>query len=837
MSTLFNTPRYKPESATSDGHRLTDTRIAIATEVDREMLTYLPFVPTAEDIDGCVQLLRDNGLLVAGNNGGLRWKDFPKPPSQLSGTEKVVFSPLKAIADVISEYSFTGDTPGRVETPHVKYRDCPDANVHSELRGATFKIDGCFELDKAGGIAKHGVKLAAPNIAVSAEFKKREEDWVDNRQKLVSAASHIMNDDPRRVFVFGFTIEDDKMALWYFSRSHSTKSKDFNFIRDYKQFISVFLSFIFADKAALGYDPMVHRSVTGGIAYTYQIPVDGVTRYFKSTGTLSSYRSLGITGRMTRVWKAIEVSSPRGHPIDGKKEVALKDVWLEDDATPEKAIQDSIFAEVKKQRDLRDNKEPSRLDLVTQWETNVDFEKVTKGDEYQKYFVKIAGDYQGVMTKIKPQDATPTTGLFFSNRPRDGGFRTHRIPGSDSTRDRGDVTRPMEPTVTQDRSTAPRSYRPKRRYIVVYSEICTALHDAVNLKTTFKALSDALIGWLHRDVSTGNILIFVDGETVTGKLSDLEYAKEFGSAAAHSDPKTGTPYFMALELLIGARHRTPKPPDLDDTFFVEAAAGDTAMWEQLDEPESAAGDTQNVVCNFQHDLESIFWIALWILLARVNYELSQVYAKLIFVNEIRATSERINILGPHIYLRKMLSQNLHPSLKSFTRVLASLAAALFNAYLTRDQENKVLEIDAYASVYPSVVNIFSVLTLVASKADEHKDFPGLIDLHTNKSIQNTNPTDSSPVADLQVGPSSTTSVSTRGSPEAVTLTTPVSAHKLPEAISPTNPTFLVGSSGATSLDQAPLSERSKRRQDESEDQELPPSKRFHLPPPEHVLRQ
>ncbi|KAF9439963.1 hypothetical protein P691DRAFT_620705, partial [Macrolepiota fuliginosa MF-IS2] len=125
-----------------------------------------------------------------------------------------------------------------------------------------------------------------------------------NRQKLVSAANHIMNDDPRRVFMFGFTIEDDKMALWYFSRSHSTKSKDFNFIQDYKQFISVFLSLIFADKAALGYDPMIHRSSIGGTAYTYQIPVDGVTRYFKSTRTLSSYRSLGITGRMTRVWKA-----------------------------------------------------------------------------------------------------------------------------------------------------------------------------------------------------------------------------------------------------------------------------------------------------------------------------------------------------------------------------------------------------------------------------------------------------------------------------------------------------------------------------------------------------
>ncbi|KAF9445605.1 hypothetical protein P691DRAFT_734653 [Macrolepiota fuliginosa MF-IS2] len=571
-----STPNHSRPYKSECGRELTDTRIAIATEMDTEMLlcnvesfqqSYLPFIPTAEDIDSCVQLICDNGLLVKKDTDSLQWRDFPKPPSRLSGTGKVVFSPLKAIVDVISRHKFTGDRPGRVNVPRVEYRDCPNANVHSELCNATFNIDGCFELGEGGGLEGQGTRLAASNIAISAVLKKNEKDWVDNRQKLVSAASHIMNDDPRRAFVFGFTIEDDKMALWYFSRSHSTKSKDFNFIQDYKQLISVFISFIFTDEAGLGYDPIVHRSAVGDITYTYEIPVAGATRYFKSTGTLSSYRSLGVTGHMTRVWKAIEVSSPGGRPIPGKKEVALKDVWLEDDATPEKAIQDAIFAEVKKQRNLRDNGQPSRLDLVMKWRIKIDFEKVIKGDEYQKYF----------------------------------------------------------PTVTQDRSTAPRSYRPKRRYIVVYSEICTAFHDAVNLKTSFKALEGALIalvilfiaGWLHRDVSTGNILVFVDEETVTGKLSDLEYAKEFSLTIARSDPKTGTPYFMAYELLTGVSFRKSQPLDVD--FAQKIWEGKVISPEQCLTQSSAA--PLGVVCNFQHDLESLFWIALWILLARVDYQL------------------------------------------------------------------------------------------------------------------------------------------------------------------------------------------------------------------------
>ncbi|KAF9439964.1 hypothetical protein P691DRAFT_214219 [Macrolepiota fuliginosa MF-IS2] len=136
-----------------------------------------------------------------------------------------------------------------------------------------------------------------------------------------------------------------------------------------------------------------------------------------------------------------------------------------------------------------------------------------------------------------------------------------------------------------------------------------------------------------------------------------------------------------------------------------------------------------------------------------------------------------------------------------------------------------------------MMGIFHVLLTHAGDADGRGDFPGLIDLHGDKPIQKTNTTDSSPVADPQVGLSSTTPISTHGLSEAIALTTSVSAHGLSDAITPTNPTFLLGSPEAPPPDQVPLSERLKRRQDESEDQELPASKRVHLPPPEHVLRQ
>ncbi len=45
--------------------------------------------------------------------------------------------------------------------------------------------------------------------------------------------------------------------------------------------------------------------------------------------------------------------------------------------------------------------------------------------------------------------------------------------------------------------------------------------------------------WVHRDISAGNIIVMMGKKgKAEGKLSDLEYAKEFGSPAPSSDPKT-----------------------------------------------------------------------------------------------------------------------------------------------------------------------------------------------------------------------------------------------------------------------------------------------------------
>ena len=49
-----------------------------------------------------------------------------------------------------------------------------------------------------------------------------------------------------------------------------------------------------------------------------------------------------------------------------------------------------------------------------------------------------------------------------------------------------------------------------------------------------------LAKWVHRDISVGNIILVKDEDgECTGRVSDLEYAREFDSTpSGHKNPKT-----------------------------------------------------------------------------------------------------------------------------------------------------------------------------------------------------------------------------------------------------------------------------------------------------------
>ncbi|KIK22815.1 hypothetical protein PISMIDRAFT_651298, partial [Pisolithus microcarpus 441] len=98
------------------------------------------------------------------------------------------------------------------------------------------------------------------------------------------------------------------------------------------------------------------------------------------------------------------------------------------------------------------------------------------------------------------------------------------------------------------------------------------------------------VDWVHRDISTGNVLCFGG----MGKLADLEYAKHMDSNATHED-RTGTLEFMASE--------------------VEAQ-------QYLFQPRGGKPRREGRKCPFRfnplHDMESLWWIATWTLYYHVD---------------------------------------------------------------------------------------------------------------------------------------------------------------------------------------------------------------------------
>ena len=110
-------------------------------------------------------------------------------------------------------------------------------------------------------------------------------------------------------------------------------------------FIRVFVSFVHATKDEMGFDPTVRRVMFHNrMCYVYQ--VDG--RFFRTINPLFRGRVLGIAGRMTRVWEAVEVGGTSEEEIrkekNGGRRCVVKDVWLDKDSHTEGNNLSKIFA-------------------------------------------------------------------------------------------------------------------------------------------------------------------------------------------------------------------------------------------------------------------------------------------------------------------------------------------------------------------------------------------------------------------------------------------------------------------------------------------------------------
>ncbi|EAU89864.2 other/FunK1 protein kinase [Coprinopsis cinerea okayama7 len=541
--------------------------------------------------------------------------------------------------------------------------------IGNAVRSALGKATDCEASDfsvraeKSTGLSAYGsitLKLEGPlrptdvmvPIMVNPDNNDNEPELNQENAAFLSCAAEVMHGDARHIFCFGITLEGPEVTMWRFSRTLSMKTTPFDMTERPDLLIQMFTSLLSSSACDLGHDPLV--TLLPDANYIYEIPSDGGTGplYYRTITSICDARPSGVSGRRLRVWEVEQVESI-SNPVrvPGTATRALKDVFLDSGARTEADIQQDLFDDI--ERLAQDAAWRSRPLLKDFPQRDIDdIADALEGGKFRQYFSCIVAKHVREANPLDNVEEEDETGVA---APED--YQINSIGESE-------VVPPV-----------PR--RVRRRCLFVYEHVCTPLNDIPALGEAIDVLKLVLTplrlmflaGWVHRDISPGNILAYreVPGSPWTVKLSDLEHAKRFpDSESSGADRIVGTPYFIAHEI----------------------------------------NDPGPVVHNYQHDLESIWWILIWLVAMRINQKLPRKFAATYFKQKVgyHRSSLITNNLAYDIELHKSLPPVLQRS--AFFIALDHLRHHLYIAYTTRSSNATHDDVSSFSSIVSEGMNGF-----------------------------------------------------------------------------------------------------------------------------------
>ncbi|KAF5324780.1 hypothetical protein D9611_004064 [Ephemerocybe angulata] len=546
-------------------------------------------------------------------------------------------------------------------------------------------------------------------LTVPVLLRLNEEDTAHNKGKLVQAMGEGMKNDISRNFIYGISIEDDRVSLWYSARNTTVKATSFSYIKRPDLLIRVFVSLFSADRDALGYESHITRLADG--SYLYEL--DGIAA---KAGNLKSSQRLRskagpkqepsfffktthlVSAGNSHIWKAVEVMSKSNmKPKHRGREVILKDTWVDADSATEFDLQRRLFQDIDilKQSDWESL--PILKGIPPDREEFHRLRGYLKDDSYKSLFLRYDErmHYAGQSTKsLSPEQVW---------NPANTPGVAHTLAGNLEHQEHCRTT--TRPHPLKDRFVPNPRLTSRRRCFFIFPDTCKRVSDLPTLGDAMDVLNQAYYalllmfcaGWVHRDISDGNILATeVDGQWIA-KLSDLEYAKKVSSNLQRSpEPKTGTPYFMAYEIQSSNFICPPAPISQGPPF---AVWGEAEVEEKNQEEPPAC-----VVHSFFHDIESLCWLILWIITSRVGCDASRVAAQMVFTST--PTVERYKVLRHGI--PESVGSTLHGSAKPIASALEKLQFRLFHDY-SRNTPDMRLDPKSYAPICPIPLMFFDTI--------------------------------------------------------------------------------------------------------------------------------
>ncbi|KAJ3532810.1 hypothetical protein NMY22_g7598 [Coprinellus aureogranulatus] len=695
---------------------------------------YLPFEPGEGDVDELIRTAAYIGEPPPSRTNQRPATGVESTCGSVRGALATTFEDLGGVMDAVSKAKVNG----RIRNAF-QYRACPQAIMSSEKPGLKNKIDGCI-ISSTLTPSNGSLDFAPTGIAVIFNYKQDPVDAVNCNDQVVSANVQIMNDDARRMFTYGVTVVDTVVTLWYHGRSHSAVSEPFDFVKSPRLLVKIAMSFLFSTEAELGYDPKIVRLPNSRLVFE-MADNTGDPIYYRTVRTLSEYRSNNITGKMCRVWEVEQVSEPSetGSVLSFG---VLKDVWLDYTSPTERQVQKAIFEAIESRKANIDSNPgikkftPTPLSQIT--------ELVTTG-KYKDYFLTIVTDHKGLKSKKLVVGARWKRGLFWPEE-------SNRAVGSEVT----------PPHITAAQSTQPdhvgggetcafnprkRKVTVKRQYRIVYAERCLTVDRLDTIGQVFDVLSQTLValrllyfaGWVHRDISCGNVMAYrpSPGEKWQAKLCDFEYAREYKteSPANSQNFEIGTPYFMANEIMLN-RPMLPVSPTTDIVLQPKSNPEDISHLKALGQAIKARAKAAqgipgqpaaSIVPSFQHDLESIWWLTVYLLTVRVDHQRSQNFAERIFQHTTELTYARSRCLERPV-LDKLISC-LHPDIAEIAGTLEYLRGRLYHENLERNAirlANPMADdVDSYAEIHNDFYLAFSYLTELGEEVAQFRLLKGV----------------------------------------------------------------------------------------------------------------
>ncbi|KAG8712745.1 hypothetical protein FRC09_019505 [Ceratobasidium sp. 395] len=293
-------------------------------------------------------------------------------------------------------------------------------------------------------------------------------------------------------------------------------------------------------------------------------------------------------GRGTRVWK-VQKLDDTGKPLDPL--YALKDVWVCDDRPAEH----EVIAEIKESRP-----EYSRNFLAV---PHSGFALIHTGRSSQPDDIKPAirrGKDLVLMEHVLQPAGTKRRGFSKGKNQATATSKNAQRPKKSSGSLRCTPTTPQ----VGNRDYWNINESPYRRCQTVSKEIGEPIHCLRSYQDVVTAIRGAAkglqaihtAGYVHRDVSSGNIILVPDGDGGgrRGVITDLEYTKEVSNQSDFHGVEIGAYEFTAIEVALSKYLHRPLP-------FID-----------LSEPIVPRAPPPPFRQNQLHDLESLWWICMWI---------------------------------------------------------------------------------------------------------------------------------------------------------------------------------------------------------------------------------